>query len=63
MPMETLLTFAIVLGVPLWLAAEELLHHFRDSLGGLESVEPPATAASTRRDAHPPMESTASPVA
>src|SRR5688572_32158203 len=28
MPMETLLTLAIILGVPLWLAAEELLHRF-----------------------------------
>jgi hypothetical protein len=63
MPMETLLTFAIVLGVPLWLAAEELMHHFMDTRSGLESVEPPATATSTRRDARQPMETSASPVA
>jgi hypothetical protein len=63
MPMETLLTLAVILGVPLWLTAEELLHRFSDHQSGLKVSEPPVTAGSARRDARPPMETTTSHVA
>ena len=63
MPMETLLTLAIILGVPLWLAAEELLHRFRDQDSGPKVVEPPVTAGPARRETRPPLETTTSHVA
>jgi hypothetical protein len=64
MPMETLLTLAIILGVPLWLAAEELLHRFRDKPSGLKVVQAPvASGPAAKRDARPPMETTTSHVA
>jgi hypothetical protein len=56
MPMETLLTFAIILGVPLWLAAEEILHRFSDDRRESKAVEPTVTAGPTRREARQPME-------
>lgn len=57
MPMETLLTLAIILGVPLWLAVEELMHRFTDTRRGLKPVHPPVTAGVTTRDARPPKPS------
>jgi hypothetical protein len=45
MPMETLLTLVIVLGVPLWLTAEELMHRFGDQERG--SDEPAVVARPT----------------
>jgi hypothetical protein len=56
MPMETLLTFTVVLGVPLWLAAEEILHRFGGKRGESQAVEPTVTASPTRREARQPME-------
>jgi hypothetical protein len=54
--METLLTFAIILGVPLWLVAEEIIHRFGDERSELKAVEPSVTATSSTRDARQPME-------
>lgn len=56
MSLETLLTFAIILGLPLWLAAEEIMHRFSDDRGESKAVEPTVTAGATPREARPPME-------
>jgi hypothetical protein len=48
--METLLTFVIVLGVPLWLAAEELVHRFGEKDSGLKAVEPTIAASPATPD-------------
>ena len=45
MPMETLLTLVIALGVPFWLAAEELLHRFAGKRSGLKAVKPTVAAS------------------
>jgi hypothetical protein len=54
--METLLTLAIILGVPFWLVAEELMHRFRDLRGERKTVKPPVTARHSKRAARQPME-------
>jgi hypothetical protein len=56
MPMETLLTLVIVLGVPLWLAAEEILHWFADKRSRVQAVEPKVAAASTKATPRRPLE-------
>ena len=56
MPMETLLTLVIVLGVPLWLAAEELLHWLADKRSRAQAVEPRVAAGATKASRHRPLE-------
>ena len=56
MPMQTVLTFVIILGVPLWLVAEELLHRFGDKDSGLKAVEPRVAGASTTGEPRRPLE-------
>lgn len=56
MPMETLLTLVIALGVPLWLVAEELVHRFADKHSGSKAVEPKVAASPTTRDPRRPLE-------
>jgi hypothetical protein len=56
MPMETLLTLVIALGVPLWLAAEEILHWFPDKQSRVQAVEPKVAAAPTKANARRPLE-------
>lgn len=55
MPMETLLTFVVVLGLPLWLVAEELVHRFTDTRAGSKAVEPRVAAGPTTRDHRRPL--------
>lgn len=56
MAMETVLTFVIVLGLPLWLVAEELVHRFADKQAALKAVEPKVAASPTTRDHRRPAE-------
>ncbi len=56
MPMETLLTFVVVLGLPLWLVAEELVHRFSDKRARLPAAQPKVAAGSTTRDHRRPLE-------
>jgi hypothetical protein len=56
MPMETLFTFAVVLGLPLWLAAEEILNRFGGERGESKAAEPTVTGGAGRREARQPME-------
>jgi len=50
METETVLTFVVVLGLPLWLVAEELVHRFADKRASAKAVEPKVAAAPTTRD-------------
>ena len=56
MPLETLLTLVVVLGLPLWLVAEELVSTFTGKRAGLKAVEPRAAAGATKRDNRRPEE-------
>jgi hypothetical protein len=56
MPMETLLTLVIVLGVPLWLAAEELLHWLADKRSRVQAVEPQVATGRTKANRRRPLE-------
>ena len=56
MPMETLLTFVVVLGVPLWLVAEELVHRFADKDTGSKAAQPTLTATPATADPRRPLE-------
>ena len=56
MPMETLLTFVVVLGLPLWLVAEELVHRFSDRRAPLPAPKPKVAAGPAAREHRRPLE-------
>ena len=56
MPMETLLTIVVALGVPLWLVAEELIHRFADRRSRPKVVEPRVVRGATTADTRRPLQ-------
>ena len=56
MPMETLLTFVIMFGLPLWLVVEELVHRFSDKRARRPAAQPKAAAGPTTREHRRPLE-------
>jgi len=56
MPMETLLTFVVVLGLPLWLVAEELVHRFSDRRAKRPAPQPKVAVGPAGREHRRPLE-------
>jgi hypothetical protein len=56
MPLETVLTLVVVLGLPLWLVAEELVSRFGDKQARSRAAKPSAAASPAKRGHRRPQE-------
>jgi hypothetical protein len=62
MAMEAILTLVVVLGLPLWLLAEDLMLRFADQRAKRNAVEPKVAASPVTREPRGPLKRSSSHV-